>query len=129
MKKLFIFGFVFCFCGGLFAQDSTKEAIDSALQKGNSVEIASHFLPSVDLTVENSENVYSKDQAEMILKKFFEDHKPKSFTLKHEGKSKIDDFYYIGSLVTENGNYRLTYFLKKSGDNFMIKQMRIEDSP
>jgi len=110
-------------------QSAEKDAISEAIKAGDPQKIAFYFLPSVDLTVETAEDVYSKDQAEMIIRRFFEDHVTKGFSLKHEGKSKLEDHYYIGTLTTDKGDYRLTFFLKKSEDGFRIKQMRIENTP
>jgi len=110
-------------------QGAEKDAISVAIKSGDPQKIAFYFMPSVDLTVESAEDVYSKDQAEMIIRRFFEDHVPKDFVLKHEGKSKLEDHYYIGTLATEKGDYRLTFFLKKSDNGFRIKQMRIENTP
>lgn len=126
MKRfaLIIF-FTVYFIGG-FAQTSEKEAITKAIRTGDSKKVASYFLPSVDLTVVSVEDVYSRDQAEMIVQRFFERNSPSEFNLKHEGKSKLDDYYYIGSLKTDKGNYRLTFFLKKGDQDFRIKQFRIE---
>lgn len=110
-------------------QTAEKNAISEAIKSGDPQKVAFYFMPSVDLTVESAEDVYSKDQAEMIIRRFFEDHVPKGFSLKHEGKSKLDDYYYIGTLNTEKGDYRLTFFLKNTDENFRIKQMRIESTP
>ncbi len=110
-------------------QEAEKDAISEAIKSGDPQKIAVYFMPSVDLTVESTEGVYSKDQAEMIIRRFFEDHISKGFALKHQGKSKLDDYYYIGTLTTQKGEYRLTFFLKKSEERFRIKQMRIENTP
>lgn len=129
MKKYFI-GFL-CSVSVLLvsAQTAEKEIITEAIGEGDSKKIASYFLPSIDLTVESTEDVYSRDQAEMIVNHFFQDHPPTGFSLKHEGKSKLDDYYYIGTLNAEDGTYRLTFFLKKGDAGFRIKQFRIEDLP
>jgi len=129
MKKLTLFLSIVLLMSAAMGQSVEKDAISDAIKSGDPQEIAMYFMPSVDLTVESAEDVYSKDQAEMIIRRFFEDHVPKGFTLKHEGKSKLDDYYYIGTLVTEEGDYRLTFFLKKSEGKFRIKQMRIENTP
>lgn len=129
MKKLVLFLFIVLSAALVTAQSAEKDAISDAIKSGNSQKIAFYFMPSVDLTVESAEDVYSKDQAEMIVRRFFEDHIPKGFALKHEGKSKLDDYYYIGTLATEKGDYRLTFFLKKNDGAFRIKQMRIENTP
>jgi hypothetical protein len=129
MKKLFLFLFIVLSTTAVVGQEVEKDAISEAIKSGDPQKIALYFMPSVDLTVESAEGVYSKDQAEMIIRRFFDDHEPKDFALKHQGKSKLDDYYYIGTLATEKREFRLTFFLKKSEDSFRIKQMRIENTP
>jgi len=109
-----------------FSQASEKESIASAIQKGNARDVGAFFAKSVDLTLDELEDVYSKDQAIVILENFFSENPPTSFSLKHEGKSKLEDHFYIGDLTTQGENYRLTFFLKKEGSVFKLKQLRIE---
>jgi Domain of unknown function (DUF4783) len=106
-------------------KDITPDVI-RLLKSGNSAELSGYFIPNIDLTVLENDDIYSKEQASQILKKFFEAHKPKNFVIEHEGKSKLDDSYRIGKLTTEKGDYRVTFFLKKIGDKILIKQIRIE---
>lgn len=108
-------------------QTEEKEGISAAIQSGNAQSLSGYFTESIDLTLLDIEDVYSQKQAQVILSKFFIDNVPSSFNLKHEGKSKVEDFYYIGILKTNTGNYRVTFFLKKENDGFNIKQLRIED--
>ncbi len=107
-------------------QASEKNAIAEAIQKGNAKSVGAYFAKSVDLTLDDLEDIYSKDQAIVILENFFSENPPKSFSLKHEGKSKLEDHFYIGDLKTEGQDYRLTFFLKKEDDAFKLKQLRIE---
>lgn len=108
------------------AQDAVKDRVVLALKTGNSRELAGHLLPNVDLTILETSEVYSKAQAEQILRKFFDEHEPSSMTVDHEGESKMGDAYYIGKLTTARGVFRVTFFLKKSGGSALIKQLRIE---
>lgn len=109
-----------------FSQSVEKEGISQAIQKGDAHALAAYFSGSIDLTLIDKEDVYSDKQAEVIFNQFFNDNKPQKFELKHEGKSKVEDFYYIGELQTTTGNYRLTFFLKKETEVFKVKQIRIE---
>ncbi len=127
MKNLFIFIIaVLGFSLVSMSQSSEKEGITKAITAGNSKALGAYLTGNVDLTVNETSGVYSKDQAEVILNRFFSDHKPSGYSIKHEGKSKLEDFYYIGDLKTAKSDYRLTFFLKKEGDKFLIKQLRIE---
>jgi len=111
-----------------YGQASEKQNISRAIQEGNAKTLGGYFTKTVDLTVKDIEDVYSKDQAEVILTRFFNENKTKAYAVKHEGKSKLDDYYYIGDLVTVGGTYRLTFFLKKEDEIFRIKQLKIENA-
>lgn len=108
------------------AQDADRDLIAEAIRTSNARALSSHFTKTVDLTVGKVEEVYSKEQAEVILTRFFNEHISKDFTIKHEGRSKLDDHFYIGDLQTSNGDYRVTFFLKKETPGFKIRQLRLE---
>lgn len=122
-------GFCFALLIPFFAvcQGEEKEGISIAIQSGSAQALSGYFTESIDLTLLDVEDVYSQKQAEVILSQFFAEHKPANFTLRHEGKSKVEDFYYIGILETNTGDYRVTFFLKKEPQGFNIKQLRIEE--
>lgn len=102
------------------------ETISTAMKSGNAAEIASYFGSNVELTILEEEDVYSKAQAEVIVRNFFKGHIPKDFSILHQGASKEDSKYLIGSLVTSNGNYRCYFLLKNQDGKFSIQQLRIE---
>ena len=80
---------------------------------------------TVELVILEKENVYSKTQAEQILKNFFVSHKPTSFEVLHNGGSDKSK-YYIGTLKTERKAFRVYYLLKTKNDKTLIYQLRIE---
>jgi hypothetical protein len=106
--------------------DITKKVSD-ALKSGNAELLSEYFTSNVDITILDDEDMYAKDQAAVKLNKFFLQNKPTGFTIKHQGTSKLDDQYRIGELVTDEGTYRVTFFMKKSGDEMKIKQIRVEE--
>ncbi len=110
----------------LMAQGDVKDQVTLALKTGNARALATHFIANIDLTVPDNSDVYSKAQAEQILRKFFDEHVPSDLSIDHEGVSKMGDRYYIGKLHTSTGGYRVTFFLKKAGEVFQVKQLRIE---
>lgn len=110
----------------IYAQDAEKKAIHTAFETGNAKALGSYLSTGVDLSLKDVEGVYSQDQTIQILTRFFSDNPPSMFKPIHEGKSKSEDFFYIGDLQTSKGRYRVTYFLKNAGSGFVIKQLRIE---
>lgn len=126
MRTLFWFLLVIGFAFSANGQSAEKESISRAIEVGNAKMLSDYFAAMVDLTVKDIEDVYSKEQAEVILTRFFNQNKTISYAVKHEGKSKLDDYYYIGDLVSATGTFRCTFFLKREGDKFRIKQLKIE---
>src|SRR5438046_439555 len=84
---------------------STPEEVESAIKTGNASEISKHFSDNVDLKIMDKEEVYSKSQAELIIKDFFAKHPVKSFNLLHKSAAKGDSQYSIGTLETSNGKF------------------------
>ena len=69
----------------------TLDVIDdiaAAIRTGNPKNISKYFIENVDLKVIAQEDVYSKQQAEMILKDFFAKHAVKTYTVAHKSQPK-----------------------------------------
>ncbi len=128
MNRTLLLLFAALFSAGLFAQDAVKDQVVDAMKTGNSSELAALFIANIDLTVKESSDVYSKAQAEQIMRKFFNDHPPVDLVIEHSGVSKSGDKYFIGILRTRSGYFRTTFFLKKTESGFLVKQLRIENS-
>ncbi|PIQ14760.1 MAG: DUF4783 domain-containing protein [Flavobacteriales bacterium CG18_big_fil_WC_8_21_14_2_50_32_9] len=103
-----------------------NDNIAKALKTGNAVTIASFFNATVDLTLPKNEGVFSKAQAEIILKTFFANHKPSDFKVVHDGESKNNTLYSIGNLTTSNGVFRTYILYQEKGTNVVILELRIE---
>lgn len=111
---------------GLRAQKEVKDQVVQAINRGNAPALAKYMVANVDMTLPGSSDYYSKAQAEQMLRKFFDEHQPKALTIAHEGTNRSGDCYYIGDLATGKGDFRVTFFLKKGEEGFLVKQLRIE---
>lgn len=100
--------------------------IVSSLSTGNSTELAQYFNNNIELTLFEKESIYSKTQAEMILRDFFSKHKPTQFKVLHQG-GKENSKYAIGDLVCGSESYRVTILIKTEEDKSLIHQLRIEN--
>ena len=113
-------------CPVAYALDSYDE-VCNAIRSGDARQLATFFGSSVDLTVANQEDVYSKAQAELIIKDFFSKNPPKSFALLHKGSSREGTVYGIGKLTTTQGKvFRTSFFLKLSGGRYLVQELRFE---
>lgn len=109
-----------------YSQDAV-ESIASALKAGDSAKLGKFLNRTVELEIIEDENMYSKAQAELMLKDFFSKNKPTNFIVNHQG-SKAETSFAIGILVTSKGNYRVSIFMKSENDSMLIHQFRIERS-
>ena len=101
--------------------------VATAVKTGNAANVAKYFSSNVDLKILTQEDVYSKAQAELILKDFFAKNPIKSFSIIHKGTSKNGDQFAIGAYETTSGKKFRTYFLfKKDGASLTIQQLRFE---
>ena len=100
--------------------------VSTAIRAGNSTNISKHFIERIDLKVLEKEDVYSKEQAEMILKDFFAKHPVKSFTIAHKSEAKNGSQYFIGTLTTSNGIFRVNFLSKTADSKTLIQQFSIE---
>lgn len=104
----------------------TLENIATAIQSGNAKELAKFFDNNVDITVYNKEEMYSKIQAEMVVKDFFVKNPPTSFKIIHKGASNQGSEYAIGTLNTNVGSFRTYIYVKQKAGAYTIQEIRFE---
>lgn len=125
MKKVL---FLFILLSGFTPVQKTdiSDDIAAAIRTGNAAAISKYFAASVDLKVLDQENIYSKAQAELIIKDFFSKHTLKNFSIAHKSALKNDSQFAIGSLETTSGKFRVNFVMKTVGTVSTITQFRIE---
>lgn len=101
------------------------QEIIHSFETGNLKSLSPYLNNTIELTIDGNEDVYSKAQAEIILRDFFKKNPPNRFIILHEG-GKENSKYAIGRLITANQNFRITLLLKQDNDNYYIHQLRIE---
>ncbi len=125
MKRFFtLLGIITIFTA--FSFTSGIEDIVVALKTGNATNVAKYFDNTVEITLPDKTNSYSRSQAEMILKDFFNNNAVKGFDIIHKGEN-AGSQYCIGTLFTRTGSFRTTIFMKLKGDKQMLQEIRFEN--
>jgi hypothetical protein len=101
------------------------DEVVSAMKSGNAAQVARFFDTSVEITMPDKSNSFSKTQAEIILKDFFANNPVKGFEVIHKGEN-AGSQYCIGTLITKNGSFRTTVFMKQKGDAQLLQELRFE---
>ncbi len=103
------------------------QEVTQAIRRGSSRDLARNFGNNVDLAVPGNDGTYSKAHAELIMRNFFSDNRPDSFTINHQGASRDGSLYVIGTFeTTGNKSYRTYFLIKKVSDNYFIHQLQFE---
>jgi hypothetical protein len=102
------------------------DEVVNGLKSGDAAQIARYFDNTVEITMPDKSNNYSKNQAEVVLKDFFTTNGVKTFEVIHKGEN-AGSQYCIGTLVTKNGSFRTTVFMKQKSDKQLLQEIRFEN--
>ena len=125
MRRIFtLFTAVILFSA--FTLQSSIDEVVNAIKSGNVSTVAKFFDNSVEISMPDKSNSYSKNQAEIILRDFFSNNGVKDFAIIHKGEN-AGSQYCIGTLVTKNGSFRTTVFMKQKNDKQLLQEIRFEN--
>lgn len=119
-RRIFIYStLTLCFLGfntALFGQGDVITQVKSALNTGSSKELVKYLDKTSDIDIEGEKASYSKTQAEVILKDFFQSYPPTNFQIVHQGASRAGSPYVIGQYSYKSGSFRVWIRLKEISD-------------
>ncbi len=109
-----------------FTLFSNLDDVVNAMKTGNTTEIIKYFDNTIEITMPDKSNSYSKSQAELVLKDFFTTNAVKTFEIIHKGQNGGSQ-YCIGTLITKGGSFRTTIYMKQKGDRQLLQEIRFEN--
>jgi hypothetical protein len=116
---------LFMLTGNYLHAQKVPDPVVKAFQEGNIEVLSDFFNVRLQVNISDHEYMCSKAQAKEIIREFFNNNKPVSFSIIFEG-GKEDSNFSIGNLVTNNGNYRVNVFFRKFDGVYLIHLLRIE---
>lgn len=125
MKYFFTLAFVAIILSSFTLLFDIGEVI-TAMKSGNATTVAAYFDSNVEISMPDKSNNYSKSQAALVLQDFFNINPVKSFEVIHKGGNNGSQ-YCIGTLVTKNGSFRTTIFMKLKNDKQVLQELRFEN--
>ena len=108
-----------------FSIPSGMENILNAIKQSDAPSLSRYFDNSVDITLFNKSNNYSRSQAQMVLRDFFAANPVRGFEVLQTGEN-AGNHYCIGNLITKRATYYTTIFVKVHGNNSILQEIRIE---
>ncbi|HXR83865.1 MAG TPA: DUF4783 domain-containing protein [Hanamia sp.] len=123
MKKYLLYIFVLIISSSFTIVSFTQ--IISAIKSGNANEVSKFFDNTIEITLPDKSNSYSKSQAQLVLQEFFKNNPVKDFKTIHQSENAGSE-YCIGNLTTINGVFRTTIFVKQKGQQELVQELRFE---
>lgn len=114
-SKLFLLIALF-FTFTAFAQEKGDiiKNVEEALKASSSKELTKHLHTKVEIKLDGERKEYSVNQAEIMLKQFFQQHPAKGFEFVHEGNNSAGGIIYaIGSYTSSSGKHRVVIRAKQ----------------
>jgi hypothetical protein len=106
---LFLFIAFFLFSEATLSNNNkvTMDDVFAYFREGSSKEIARYFDQTVLLNIEGRNGDYSKNQAEYILRDFFQKYPPVDFHLLHQSAVLGPSVFYVGSYKAKGQQFRV----------------------
>ena len=103
------------------------EDMVNAMRSNRISDMVKYFDNFVPITMNNNQAVYSHNQAEVILRDFFEKNSAKDFVVMDNGSPNNSSKFIIGSFTTPAGVKYNVYILMKLKDNtnYMLQEIRL----
>lgn len=104
-------------------QEDAIRDIGIAMKAGSARELTTFFNKTVEIRIDGRSSNYSRNQAEAVLKDFFEKYPSRDFvyTVNFKKGSSTDDLKYtIGLYTHEKGSFRVVMLIKKIDNAYLI---------
>lgn len=119
MNKLFrnvFLMFIMCTSFTALAQsdESIIKSVEDALRASSSKELTKHLHTKVEIKIDGERKEYSVNQAEIVLKQFFQQHPANDFEFIHNGDNDAGGIIYaIGTYSSSSGEHRVVIRAKQ----------------
>lgn len=124
-----VFFVLACLCALPLTAQSPQEvmkSIESAIKNKDAVVLSQFFNKDIEITLSEDEKVYSKNQAQLVIKDFFSRNPLTRFNMIHVGGAG-DSWYGMGMYESASGQFDTNVFIKKYGSVYLIERIRFEN--
>ena len=106
-----------------FAQNDVVSQVKETIKAGSAKELSKFLNQTVDVTIGDKVDSYSKAQAEFVFRDFFKANPPNEFSIIHQGSSKGGQSFAIGQYKTGNDTYRVFMKIKTVSNQQFVHEI------
>ncbi len=105
---------------------SPIEDMTNAIRNDRVSDMVKYFDNFVPLTINNAQSIYSRNQAEVVLKDFFDKNIPKELDVNDNGSPDNTSKFIICTCTMTNGlKYNVYMLMRLKDGNYMIQDFRL----
>ena len=103
---------------------SPIEDMLNAIKTNRVADMEKYFDNFVPITINNSQTLYSHNQALVVLRDFFDKNNPRDFEVMDNGAPDNTSKFVIGAFTTQAGTKYNVYILMRLKGTFMLQDLR-----
>lgn len=126
IKRASVAGMMCFILATSFAAIDVVDDIALCIKDADTKELSKFFSSTVSMTLLNDEGIYSRVQAEIVLREFFNRNTPTGVSIAHRLDSNPNFRYVVLDMETATDAYRVSYKLTNSDNTFKITEFRVE---
>ena len=105
---------------------SPLENVVNAIRSARVADMSQYFDIFVPITINNNQQIYSHNQAQIVLQDFFDKNNPKDFEVMDNGAPDNNTKFLIGQFSELNGEKYSVYILMKlKNNNYFLQEIRL----
>ena len=120
---LAVFAVSSLFSTRLLAQADVIDQVKETIKAGSAKELSNYLNQTIDVTIDNSVQTYSKAQAEFVFRDFFKQHPATEFNIIHQGSSKGGQPFAIGQYKSGTDTYRVFMKIKTVSNKQLVHEI------
>lgn len=126
MIRAFLVTFICVLALGSASANAQNEVINNvrdALKTGSSRELSKYLNNTVEISINGEKSSYSRNQAEFVLRDFFNKYPSQGFRYVHQGSSKEGLKYTVGTYTYDRGEFRVFMLIKQIGGTYLVDKI------
>jgi Domain of unknown function (DUF4783) len=101
------------------------EDMTNALRNGSVADIGRYIDGVLPITINNRQNLYSRNQASVVLTDFFEKNNPRELDVKENGNATAGTKFLIGDLSTTAGKYSVYVLFRQKDNKYVLQEIKL----
>jgi hypothetical protein len=119
----FIFSLLISAFSSAQSQGDVITQVKETIKAGSAKELSKYLNQTIDVTIDDKVESYSKAQAEFVFRDFFKQHPPAEFSIIHQGSSRGGQPFAIGQYKSAGDTYRVFMKIKVVSNQQLVHEI------